>query len=67
MVGLLYGVDELAVELVGAQRIGQLAEVHLEQRGHCVHVLPDGLVLDQRRYAVLVKRVPVEFNDSMKT
>ena len=58
MVGSLNGVDELAVELIGAQRIGQLAEVHLQERRYGVHVLPDGFVLDQSRHAVFVKGIP---------
>ena len=35
----LGGLDEALVEVVGAHRVRQLAEVHLEQGGHAVDVL----------------------------
>lgn len=57
MIRSLDGVDELVVELVGAQRVGQLAEIHFEQRGNGVHILSDGLVLHQSRHPVLVKSI----------
>ena len=37
----LGGLDEALVEVVRAHRVGQLAEVHLQQRGHAVDVLKD--------------------------
>ena len=50
--------DEGGVELVGAERVGQLAEVHFEERGDRVDVLEDALVRVEGRHAVLVEGVP---------
>lgn len=49
---------ECGVQLIGAQRIGQLAEVHLQQRRHRVYVLAYRLVRVKGRYAILVEGVP---------
>ena len=49
----------LLVEVVGADRVRQLPEVHLEERGDGVDVGEHGAVGVQVRHAVLVERHPV--------
>jgi len=55
LLGGLCRLDKLVVEVVGADGVGKLAEIHLEERRHRVDVLQDSPVTLQAGNSVLVK------------
>ena len=57
--GCFGGLDKFVVEVVGADGVRQLAEVHLEQGGHRMNVLKHASIIVQIWHTILVKGHPV--------